>query len=108
MNSQPPGLIYNPGGFLYSEPSIQRFLELQDQDLRKKPATGELLVWLRILALNYETVQNTVKGKKLSELPFVRALIKDHQDKADLVRKEKYEPLLIDISIKKLYSITVQ
>ena len=69
--------------------AIRRFLELRDIDLRKKPATGELLVWLRVLALNYETVQDTLKTRKLSEIPFLSALIKDHQDKADLVRKEK-------------------
>lgn len=32
--------------------AIRRFLDLRGQDaLRKKPATGELLVWLRMLAL---------------------------------------------------------
>ncbi|MCP4699035.1 MAG: MoxR family ATPase [Gammaproteobacteria bacterium] len=65
--------------------AIRRFLDLRDQDaLRKRPATGELLVWLRMLALaagmDAETLQKQLKTKDLSALPYLGTLLKDHQD----------------------------
>jgi len=65
--------------------AIRRFLDLRAQDtLRKKPATGELLVWLRMLALaadmNADTLQQQLKTKDLSLLPYLGMLLKNHQD----------------------------
>ena len=65
--------------------AIRRFLDLRDFDaLRKKPATGELLVWLRMLALaaelNVDDLQQQLATKDLSALPYLGVLLKDHQD----------------------------
>ncbi|WP_133512263.1 AAA family ATPase [Candidatus Thiosymbion oneisti] len=65
--------------------AIRRFLDLRDQDtLRKKPATGELLVWLRMLALKVDMdaakLHQLLKSKDLSTLPYLGTLLKDHQD----------------------------
>lgn len=67
------------------ELAIRRFLELRDQDgLRKKPATGELLVWLRMLGLaaglNPKKLEKDLKSKDLSTLPYLGTLLKDIQD----------------------------
>ncbi len=69
--------------------AIRRFLELRDFDaLRKKPATGELLVWLRMLALaadmKVEDLDQQLATKDLSTLPYLGVLLKDHQDMEDL------------------------
>ena len=59
--------------------AVERFMTLREQALRKRPATGELLVWLRILGLNVGEYSEDW-DKQLSELPFLSVLIKDHQD----------------------------
>jgi MoxR-like ATPase len=63
------------------EAALQRFFELRGRDLRKKPATAELLVWLTILS--------TQKGISLDDLnveprllPALSALLKDRDDVA--------------------------
>jgi MoxR-like ATPase len=63
--------------------AIERFLKLRGRNLRKKPATGELLVWLRVLALAVGTYPERL-DKDLSRLPYLGALLKDHQDIAEL------------------------
>ena len=63
--------------------AIQRFLALRDRSLRKQPATGELLVWLRVLALAVGTYPERL-DEDLSELPYLGVLLKDHQDIEEL------------------------
>jgi MoxR-like ATPase len=63
------------------EAAIQRFLELRGRDLRKKPATAELLVWLTILSAQggVEVRDLEVEPKRL---PALSALLKDRDDLA--------------------------
>ncbi len=68
-------------GFL--KMAIQQFLRLRESNLRKKPATGELLVWLRVLSLATGTYPETL-DQDLSKLPYLGALLKDHQDIEDI------------------------
>jgi hypothetical protein len=63
--------------------AVQRFLALRDRPLRKRPATGELLVWLRVLALAVGTYPERLE-QDLSQLPYLGVLLKDHQDIEDL------------------------
>ncbi|MGH9891363.1 MAG: AAA family ATPase [bacterium] len=65
------------------ELAVQRFLKLRDASLRKRPATGELLVWLRVLALAAGTYPERL-DEDLSKLPYLGTLLKDHQDIEDL------------------------
>lgn len=59
--------------------AIRRFLTLRDISLRKIPATGELLVWLRVLAMATGIRPERLE-EDLSKLPFLGVLLKDHQD----------------------------
>ena len=59
--------------------AVQRFLALRDRNLRKKPATGELLVWLKVLASAAGTYPEKLE-EDLSKLPYLGVLLKDHQD----------------------------
>lgn len=63
------------------EEALQRFLELRGRDLRKKPATAELLVWLTILSARGGV---TVEDLRVSarSLPALAALVKDRDDLA--------------------------
>ncbi len=63
--------------------AVQRFLALRERALRKKPATGELLVWLRVLSLAVGTYPENL-DKDLSLLPYLGVLIKDHKDIEEL------------------------
>lgn len=63
--------------------AVQRFLELRDRSLRKRPATGELLVWLRVLAMAVGNHPKDLEGD-LSGLPYLGVLLKDHQDIEDI------------------------
>ncbi len=63
--------------------AIERFLALRDRSLRKKPATGELLVWLRVLALAVGTTPKRL-DRDLSRLPYIGVLLKDHKDIEEL------------------------
>jgi hypothetical protein len=65
--------------------AIARFLKLREKTLRKTPATGELLVWLRVLALAAGTYPERLP-EDLAELPYLGALLKDHQDIEELGR----------------------
>jgi MoxR-like ATPase len=63
--------------------ALQRFLALRDRSLRKRPATGELLVWLDVLSLAVGTYPERLDDD-LSRLPYLGVLLKDHQDIEDL------------------------
>ncbi len=63
--------------------AVQRFLALRDRPLRKRPSTGELLVWLRVLAVAVGTYPERL-DQDLSHLPYVGVLLKDHQDIEEL------------------------
>ncbi len=65
------------------ETAILRFLELRDLTLRKRPATGEFLVWLRMLALKVDAAPFRL-DRDLSDLPYLGMLLKDHQDIDDV------------------------
>ena len=62
--------------------AIRRFLRLREQPLRKQPATGELLVWLRVLSLAVGTYPLQIEEDH--KLPYLSTLLKDHQDLEDL------------------------
>ncbi len=64
--------------------AVQRFLALRDRSLRKRPATGEFLVWLEVLALAVGTTPEQILDEDLSKLPYLGVLLKDHQDIEDL------------------------
>lgn len=59
--------------------AIKRFLSLRDRNLRKPPATGELLVWLRVLSLAVGKIPEQI-DEDLANLPYIGVLLKDHQD----------------------------
>lgn len=63
------------------EEAIQRFLDLRGRDLRKKPATAELLVWLTILSARGGVTVEDLRAPVRS-LPALAALIKDRDDLA--------------------------
>jgi hypothetical protein len=63
--------------------AVQRFLALRDRPLRKLPSTGELLVWLRVLALAIGTYPERL-DQDLSQLPYLSVSLKDHQDHQDI------------------------
>ena len=70
------------------ELAIRCFLRLRERpDLRKPPATGELLVWLRVLALALQTTPEEVDKLTLDDLdalPYLHVLLKDHRDQQGL------------------------
>ena len=63
--------------------AIERFIALRAKNLRKRPSTGEFLVWLRVLALTLD-VRPAALDRDLSKLPYIGVLLKDHQDIEDL------------------------
>ncbi len=67
----------------FLELAVRRFLTLRDRPLRKRPSTGELLVWLRVLALAVGTYPERLE-QDLSALPYLGTLLKDHQDMDDV------------------------
>lgn len=61
--------------------AVERFLALREiSSLRKKPATGELLMWLRVLAVASGTYPEQLSDKDISSWPFIGTLLKSHQD----------------------------
>jgi hypothetical protein len=90
--------------------AVQRFLALQDRSLRKRPSTGELLVWLRVLALMVGTYPERL-DQDLSKLSYRGVLLKDHQDIGELYLfrlREHLERLLRSAKIAQMqcpYSI---
>jgi len=63
------------------EAALQRFLELRGRDLRKKPATAELLVWLTILSARGNVTAGDLQ-RPFKSLPALAALVKDRDDLA--------------------------
>jgi MoxR-like ATPase len=63
------------------EAAVQRFLELRGRDLRKKPATAELLVWLTILSARGGVTAEALRAP-FKSLPALAALVKDRDDLA--------------------------
>jgi len=66
------------------ETAMRRFLELRGLDLRKPPATGELLVWLAVLSARGENRQDWLRTCPLRDLPALSTLVKDRDDWAQL------------------------
>lgn len=64
--------------------ALKRFLALRDENLRKSPATSELLVWLRVLSLAVGNDDHLQLEEDLSRLPYLSILLKDHQDIEEL------------------------
>jgi MoxR-like ATPase len=64
------------------EAAVQRFIELRGREVRKKPATAELLVWLTVLSARGGVTAERLAHCRLAELPAVSALIKDRDDLA--------------------------
>ena len=64
--------------------AMQRFLALRDRNLRKRPATGELILWLRVLGLGAYSDSMDKLDEDLSELPYLGMLLKDHKDLEEL------------------------
>lgn len=70
----------------FVELALRRFLALRNANLRKRPATGELLVWLEVLSLAVGTHLDSqrLRDDDLSRLPYLGVLLKDHQDIEEL------------------------
>lgn len=69
--------------------AVKRFLNLRDRDLRKLPATSELLSWLKVLAKALGSEPDVLREKlsdpkRLRKLPYLGVLLKDHQDVREL------------------------
>ncbi len=62
------------------EAAIERFLELRSREIRKKPATAELLVWLTVLSARGGVEKKELLGRRLRDLPALSVLIKDRDD----------------------------
>ena len=69
----------------FLEMALERFLTLRDRCRRKPPATGELIMWLRVLSLAMGTYPERLE-QDLSRLPYLGVLLKDHQDMEELGR----------------------
>ena len=67
--------------------AVDRFLRLRESGLRKRPASGELLVWLRILGLRAQ--DHPRLEEDLAKLPYLGVLIKDHQDMEDIKKQTR-------------------
>jgi MoxR-like ATPase len=66
------------------EAAISRFLELRGREIRKKPATAELLVWLTVLAARGDVSVEELTEPALADLPALSTMIKDRDDRAVL------------------------
>lgn len=62
------------------EAAMARFFELRARQMRKKPATAELLVWLAVLAARGGIRVEDLRDCPLRELPALTALVKDRDD----------------------------
>ncbi|HYN22731.1 MAG TPA: MoxR family ATPase [Thermoanaerobaculia bacterium] len=67
---------------LVREAALQRFFEIRGREVRKRPATAELLVWLTVLAARGNVSVAEIADCRLSDLPAVTALVKDRDDLA--------------------------
>ncbi len=68
-------------GFL--ELAVERFLSLRERGLQKVPSTGELLVWLRVLAAVADIDESQLRNADLTKLPYLGVLLKNRQDLLD-------------------------
>jgi len=66
------------------EAAIERFLELRSRDIRKPPATAELIAWLAVLSAQNEHTAEKLRDCRLRELPALSTLVKDRDDLAIL------------------------
>ena len=70
----------------FVELAIDRFLQIRNENIRKLPATGELLVWLRSMALSVGSSERELRllFERLEDYrevpPYLGALLKDRQD----------------------------
>jgi MoxR-like ATPase len=64
------------------ESAIQRFLDLRGREIRKPPATAELLVWLTVLSARGGVDADFLASCKLTDLPALATLVKDRDDLA--------------------------
>ena len=64
--------------------AIRRFKEIRRSDLRKKPATGELIAWLVVLSARGGVGLETIRDARADELPAISVLVKDREDLAAL------------------------
>jgi len=64
--------------------AVGRFMDLRARNVRKKPATAELLVWLTVLGAQGDVTAEQLQNCALAELPALSALIKDRDDLAAL------------------------
>ncbi len=60
-------------------------MRLRNDNLRKVPATGEFLVWLRVMALSVKADPNRLhillaQLEDADQLPHIGVLLKDHHD----------------------------
>jgi MoxR-like ATPase len=62
------------------EAALERFWELRDYEIQKKPSTAELLVWLIILSARGITATE-LRAASLGKLPALTVLIKDQADR---------------------------
>ncbi len=63
------------------EAAVDCFHRLREHDLRKPPATAELLVWLTVLAARPGTRVGELQGR-LIDLPALATLVKDRDDRS--------------------------
>jgi MoxR-like ATPase len=66
------------------EAALSRLMDLRAKNLRKKPATAELLIWLTVLAAQGGATAAELRDCPLAALPALSALIKDRDDLAAL------------------------
>jgi MoxR-like ATPase len=66
------------------EAALQRFFELRGRDIRKPPATAELLVWLAVLAAQGTHRAQDLRSCPLAKLPALSTLVKDRDDLAQI------------------------
>ena len=66
------------------EAAIMRLMDIRARNVRKKPATAELLVWLTVLAAQGGAAADSLRTCPLAELPALSVLIKDRDDWAAL------------------------
>lgn len=64
------------------ESAFQRFLDLRGREIRKPPATAELLVWLTVLSARGGVDADRLATCKLTDLPALATLVKDRDDLA--------------------------
>lgn len=69
----------------YLEIAVDRLWELRKKIRRKKPSTGELMVWLNVISLQYKNPEKILKVRSLSELPCLGVLVKDRNDLEEIM-----------------------